>query len=86
MARIAGVAPKQTARQRIRVPRVTLNLNPLVPLVIFGPIVMVAPDDFIRAISVAVVVLCTWAVGYFEGRAAHARELLDELRRDDPAA
>jgi hypothetical protein len=82
MARIAGTGKPR--ERRIRVPKV--NLDPIVVVVLFSPVAILAPNDFLRALAVAGAVLASWFVGFYEGRAAHAREVLRDLRRDDGAA
>jgi hypothetical protein len=84
MARIAGTGGPSSKRRRIRVP--SIHGSPLLLAVIFVAIALRATDPFIQALAVGFAVAATWAVGYFEGRAAVSRELLlDDLRRDDRA-
>jgi hypothetical protein len=63
-----------------------LNLDPLVPVVVLTPAAILAPDEFLRAIFVSGAVLASWVIGFYEGRADHAREVLRELRRNEPGA
>lgn len=89
MGRIEGTAPKpRTLRSRIRLPRI--NFEPVVLVVIFAPVVLLAPDDFLRSVAFGVVIGVAWLIGRSTGRSDLARELLDDevrrVRRDVPAA
>ena len=83
MARIPGTGPKPPTL-RSRLPK--LDLRPLPAIVVLTPIALLAPTDWLRAIAIVGVLAAAWAVGYFEGRAALARELLRDVRRDIPTA
>jgi hypothetical protein len=82
MARIEGTAKE--SRKRRRLPRV--NLTPLLVVVLFAPIAVLAPSDWLRAICVAVAIAGSWFVGFHDGRADKAREVVLDLGRNDRAA
>lgn len=96
MARIEGSgAGDRKPSNRLRLPKLK-GPNPLLVMAILSPVAMLAPDAFLRSVAVVVAIGLAFLVGYYEGRSAHAREMLADLlldsrkrpddRRDNPAA
>lgn len=93
MARIEGTGPKQpTASQRARRSARRLRLEPVASVVILAPAVILAPEQFIVAILVPIVIAAAYLIGYANGRRDLAQRLVLDmerpggLRRDDQAA
>lgn len=82
MARIEGTGPKEGRRlPRLRLRRP--SFPPPVIAVLAMPVVVTAPDEFLRAVSALVLVGAAFAHGFYEGRSAMAREFLRDVRPDD---
>lgn len=79
MARIEGTGEKP--KRAWRLPR--LEARPVGAFVLLAPVVLLAPDTFISAAVLAVVIPAAWLYGYHEGRSDKAREVLLELRSND---
>lgn len=82
MARIEGTKPKAVRRRVL--PK--WNADPFGVAVILAPVAILAPNDWLRAIAVVVVIAAAWFEGFLQGRSDYAREVLRDIRRDDGAA
>lgn len=83
MARIEGTGQRADVR-RVRIPKVRLDWAVLA--VLLAPSLILAPEEWQRAVVSIFVIAGAWYVGLREGRAEMAREVLRGLRRDDGAA
>ena len=83
MARIAGTGQKSDVR-RVRIPKIPADWA--VVAVLLAPVAILAPTDWARAITVVAVIAGAWFIGFREGRADMAREVLRDVRRDDRGA
>ncbi len=89
MGIVKGTGRKPTSRRlRLRIPK---GPNPSVVVAVLTPAAVLAPETWERAVCAAAAIGAAFVVGYFEGRAAKGRdvievELASGLRRDVPPA
>jgi hypothetical protein len=82
VARIEGTGEKPKRPLRSRLPKPSFPAPWIVTIAL--PVVIVAPDTFSRAVVAAVGMCAAFAVGFYEGRADQAREvLLRDFRPND---